>query len=102
MQAHQRWFAARRTDQQCDMLLSIVGRAKSCDLRVGHAVERKLRPSHEFDFWAAIFARDLLGGYSDRRIFGIDYPQRREKARRTRSEERRVGKECRSQWWPYH
>src|SRR5438046_8829829 len=27
---------------------------------------------------------------------------RRVVARRVRSEERRVGKECRSRWWPYH
>ena len=30
------------------------------------------------------------------------YPQQKELQRGVRSEERRVGKECRSRWSPYH
>ena len=33
---------------------------------------------------------------------GMPYPQNVETALNVRSEERRVGKECRSRWSPYH
>ena len=33
---------------------------------------------------------------------GIEVLRRMKKQRRSRSEERRVGKECRSRWSPYH
>ena len=41
----------------------------------------------------------LLKTYGhDVAVFAMDYPENIE----TRSEERRVGKECRSRWSPYH
>src|SRR5256886_13341716 len=45
-------------------------------------------------------ARRLLRRHVGRRADGE--PERRECAAGDRSEERRVGKECRSRWWPYH
>src|SRR3712207_8698567 len=38
----------------------------------------------------------------DRLHAGVGAPQRDGKAEEERSEERRVGKECRSRWSPYH
>ena len=35
-------------------------------------------------------------------LFGVDSAKMNSKVIRTRSEERRVGKECRSRWSPYH
>ena len=69
-----------------------------CDLvQVGYDAE-----------WYCISASSVGAFHKRDRIFIIAYPnnrQRQEKqiqARRNRSEERRVGKECRSRWSPYH
>src|SRR5689334_24797167 len=35
-------------------------------------------------------------------LYGVIAAVERDLARGERSEERRVGKECRSRWWPYH
>ena len=51
-----------------------------------------------------VFEGDTIGGYIT--IFAVDKDGKeheiQECARRSRSEERRVGKECRSRWSPYH
>ena len=48
-----------------------------------------------FDVEIAQAACDLLGW--DLQVFGVNWDQKL-----VRSEERRVGKECRSRWSPYH
>src|SRR5256886_14199360 len=46
---------------------------------------------------------DELTRTASRRFFGKHFPREVERAARyKRSEERRVGKECRSRWSPYH
>ena len=42
-------------------------------------------------------------GFAPENLFGVDIQEQRiSLARKMRSEERRVGKECRSRWSPYH
>ena len=48
------------------------------------------------------FARSLIWNVMIFIIYGIDKSKARRGAWTTRSEERRVGKECRSRWSPYH
>src|SRR3712207_9346799 len=48
---------------------------------------------------------EAVEGYASERrgvIVGVDAPLAVPNERGTRSEERRVGKECRSRWSPYH
>jgi len=47
-------------------------------------------------------AKRDLGMYGKKTILFIDEIHRFNKAQQDRSEERRVGKECRSRWSPYH
>src|SRR5256885_7917327 len=53
--------------------------------------------------WVAAFVQRLreLGWIEDRTVT-IDIRWAENRAERYRSEERRVGKECRSRWSPYH
>ena len=44
----------------------------------------------------------LLGSCKEAGIFIKKHPEKKTKDVLTRSEERRVGKECRSRWSPYH
>ena len=45
---------------------------------------------------------DLWDNIKHTNIRLIGVPEEEEKKKGTRSEERRVGKECRSRWSPYH
>src|SRR3712207_9456175 len=48
------------------------------------------------------FAQLEEDGGRPRRVLGVDASAKPEETREQRSEERRVGKECRSRWSPYH
>ena len=49
---------------------------------------------YDYDLPEELIAQDPLEDRSSSRLMVLD--------RQTRSEERRVGKECRSRWSPYH
>ena len=53
------------------------------------------------DRWTVVFWRSLLTALTLSVVMMIRHG-RQAAARMTRSEERRVGKECRSRWSPYH
>ena len=46
--------------------------------------------------------RDIIGNTSQQGVNRVRTIQRNYQDRQFRSEERRVGKECRSRWSPYH
>ena len=48
-----------------------------------------------------LLAKTVIKGLESRNMSGY-YAQDKEAALKQRSEERRVGKECRSRWSPYH
>ena len=62
------------------------------DLHGQHETQSLLRPDAQ---------RDMLDAYSDAEVERVAVRDAHERLRE-RSEERRVGKECRSRWSPYH
>src|SRR2546429_2354083 len=70
-----------------------------CERRIRHEPEQEALSHDGFSFRSA-FGK---AGYGLRRVCASGYRRRRAGvAGRLRSEERRVGKECRSRWSPYH
>src|SRR3712207_8052308 len=68
--------------------------------RTGHPERQRLRCAQ--DQWpAATVARCVLAR-SSRERQEWSTPRQQDRTRNARSEERRVGKECRSRWSPYH
>src|SRR6185436_2472750 len=67
VQAHQRRPPGEGADEQRDMLLAVVRRAKRHDLRIGQAVERQLRPRDERDLRIAALRLDIVDRHADRR-----------------------------------
>ena len=51
---------------------------------------------------ATVLVGDTRGEHQVKAVYVSDGSNIPEKAERGRSEERRVGKECRSRWSPYH
>src|SRR3712207_7158984 len=72
-----------------------------CDPRVIGAVAR--RPDHAVDVeLAAVGEPDCASTGADHPRLHLDAVALPQLTRARRSEERRVGKECRSRWSPYH
>src|SRR5260221_12869409 len=71
---------------------------RTLDSWVAHPEFRSRLEELRADMAAAL--RDVCYADKTRRILALD--QMAESARQERSEERRVGKECRSRWSPYH
>src|SRR5690349_22986752 len=63
----------------------------SSDLRLEGAVYRLVARQRVVVWSVVVEIRQRAGKRAQVRLRGL-----------TRSEERRVGKECRSRWWPYH
>src|SRR5206468_7511424 len=67
---------------------------------------RRRHTRSDRDWSSDVCSSDLRGGDRTglRRLAPVPRPAARAEApgQARRSEERRVGKECRSRWWPYH
>ena len=69
-------MAADRADDQRDMLLPVVCAAERDDLRVGHAVEGKLRASDQFDLRRRAHSLDVFGRYLGSGWLVVEQPKR--------------------------
>src|SRR3712207_1433851 len=93
----------RRSTQE--MVERVAGELGGVDILVNNAAIYPLRPWTEIEEeeWDRVLAVNLKGYFLCARAV---FPQMRDRGRgriiNVRSEERRVGKECRSRWSPYH
>src|SRR3989449_11694489 len=84
------------------MVRGIQMKAGSCDIMLGQddfAKGRDRRKGDGFRLWVAT-VQDIITLAA--RVKGKGWTLDREPSETPRSEERRVGKECRSRWSPYH
>ena len=67
-------------------------------------IEQPIKPTNALDIEEHFFAPSVAEetGFSDEAKLAIDISQDEKNLFVIRSEERRVGKECRSRWSPYH
>ena len=66
---------------------------------------RRLFPEADFTLQIAALGHDIERSIKEKKIKREEYPDYnkfKEVHSHNRSEERRVGKECRSRWSPYH
>src|SRR5437667_1309883 len=76
--------------QTCALPIFHEGQLPLMDEQAGLLLPARHRPGN------AVERHDLRAHLAQRQ------PQRQRGRGQARSEERRVGKECRSRWWPYH
>src|SRR3989475_13253243 len=109
------FFSSRRrhTRFDCDWSSDVCSSDLLCDMEDGKTMQDKLRAMRRRrHFISAGLAFGLLGTWTATSawaaetgpllVLGDSLSAEYGLARGTRSEERRVGKECRSRWSPYH
>src|SRR5687767_15558928 len=83
----------------------LVTGVQTCALPICHRdVRRLIGNVDDVRLTAALEQRRVYGGDRDRRVLNVRFAEfgRYDDLLELRSEERRVGKECRSRWLPYH
>ena len=73
----------------------------SCEKKTGWGGKKPDIPEKPINGISVDFMVNMIPGFAPRKVTFINMT-RGQASRLTRSEERRVGKECRSRWSPYH
>ena len=98
-----------------DQVVLVVNVASRCGYTYQYASLQKLYEDYKDEGFVVLGvpSRDFMQEYSDETDvaefcsteYGVDFPMfatSKVRGKKARSEERRVGKECRSRWSPYH